>query len=134
MDITFTEEQIDLMEKILQEDFIDCGVNSVILIDMGGSIIAEVDTSGSGRDMYSIAALAAGNYGAVCAMAKMIGQNEFSLLFHRGEDESMHFSKISSNFLLITIFGHETSLGLVRLRSAETANKLEKILESSFSE
>ena len=44
--------------------------------------------------MYSLAALAAGNFGAVDAMAKIVGEEEFSLLFHKGEDENLHFSKV----------------------------------------
>lgn len=75
-----------------------------------------------------MAALAAGNFGAVSAMANMIGEQDFSLLFHKGEEESIHFSKVMEDFLLITIFGGDISLGFVRLKVTESIGKIGKIL------
>jgi predicted regulator of Ras-like GTPase activity (Roadblock/LC7/MglB family) len=62
-------------------------------------------------------------------MAKIIGEDEFSLLFHKGEKESIHFCKVMADFLLVTIFGKETSLGFLRLKVAEAVAKIRKTLE-----
>jgi predicted regulator of Ras-like GTPase activity (Roadblock/LC7/MglB family) len=62
-------------------------------------------------------------------MAKIIGEDEFSLLFHKGQKENIHFSKVSSEFLLITIFGNHVSLGFLRLKVTEAIEKIKKILE-----
>lgn len=113
----------------MQQDLIDLGVSCVFLIDMAGNVIANLDDGEMKHDIYSLAALAAGNFGAVSEMAKIIGEDEFSLLFHKGEKESIHFSKVMSDFLLVTIFGKETSLGFLRLKVAEAIGKLKKILE-----
>ncbi len=78
----------------------------------------------------SLAALAAGNFGAVSAMAQMSGAEDFSLLFHKGERESIHFSKVLNDFLLIIIFGHDICLCLLRLKVTESIEKIEKILKS----
>ena len=80
--------------------------------------------------MVAVAALAAGNFGAVSAMAKIVGEEEFSLLFHKGATANIHFSKVMADFLLVTIFGKETSLGFLRLKVAEAIGKIKKILES----
>jgi len=79
---------------------------------------------------YPLAALAAGNFGAVSTMAQMIGEKDFSLLFHKGEHECIHFSKVESDFLLVTIFDQKISLGFLRLKVAESITKIEKILGS----
>jgi len=128
---TFDKEQINSIDKILQEDLIEGGVHSVILIDMAGNIISDFDNGKKKHDVYSLAALAAGNFGAVSTMAKMIGEEDFSLLFHKGEEESIHFSKVTEDFLLITIFGSDMSLGFMRLKVNESIGKITKILESS---
>jgi predicted regulator of Ras-like GTPase activity (Roadblock/LC7/MglB family) len=128
---TFDKEQINSIDKILQEDLIEEGVHSVILIDMAGNIISDLDNGKKKHDVYSLAALAAGNFGAVSTMAKMIGEEDFSLLFHKGEEESIHFSKVMEDFLLITIFGSDMSLGFMRLKVNESIGKIKKILESS---
>jgi len=129
---TLNQEQLDQLEEVLQGDFSDLGVHCVSLIDMAGNIIANVDNGHMEHDIYSLAALAAGNFGAVSSMAKIIGEDEFSLLFHKGEKENIHFSKIMADFLLITIFGKEISLGFLRLKVAEATEKIATILGASY--
>jgi predicted regulator of Ras-like GTPase activity (Roadblock/LC7/MglB family) len=115
----FDKEQLTAIEDILDRDLIDLGVHSVFLIDMAGNIVATKETGHEEHDIYSLAALAAGNFGAVSTMAKLIG-----------EEESIHFSKVTSDFLLITIFGKELSLGFLRLKVAEATEKIVAILGS----
>jgi len=128
LEYTLSQEQIDSIDKILQEELLEGGVNSVILIDMAGNIISELNNGKKQHDVYSLAALAAANFGAVSAMANMIGEQDFSLLFHKGEEESIHFSKVMEDFLLITIFGSDISLGFVRLKVTASIGKIGKIL------
>jgi predicted regulator of Ras-like GTPase activity (Roadblock/LC7/MglB family) len=125
----FTPTQLSKIEAVLAQDLLDVGVHSVTLIDMAGNIISTVDNGENKRDLYSLAALAAGNFGAVSTMASLIGEEEFSLLFHKGKKESIHFSKVSDEFLLITIFGKEVSLGFLRLKVAEATDKLVELLK-----
>lgn len=130
MKYTLGQEQLDSMEEILQQHLIDVGVRCVFLIDMAGNIIVDKDNGKIKHDVYSLAALAAGNFGAVSAMAKIIGEGEFSLLFHKGKKENIHFNKISTEFLLITIFSNEISLGFLRLKVGEAVEKIKKILDN----
>lgn len=130
MSYTLGQEQLDGIEEILQRDLIDVGVRCVFLIDMAGNIIANRDNGKIKHDVYSLAALAAGNFGAVSAMAKIIGEGEFSLLFHKGKKENIHFNKIIAEFLLITIFSNDISLGFLRLKVNETVEKIKQILEA----
>ena len=129
MSYTLDQKQLDRIEDILKADLIDNGVRCVFLIDMAGNIVTNLDNGEKQHDIYSLAALAAGNFGAVSAMAKIIGENEFSLLFHEGKKENIHFNKISSEFLLITIFGNDISLGFLRLKVSESVDQLKGILE-----
>lgn len=119
-----SEEHLDRIEYILQENLIDKGVSCSLLIDMAGNIIANLNDSQKQVDIYSLAALAAGNYGAVRAMANIVGENDFFLLFHRGKDVNVHFKSILNDYLLITIFTHELSLGFLRLTVANAMRKI----------
>ncbi len=130
MEHTFDRQQLGDIEDILQKEFMELGVHCVVFIDMAGNIIATLDNGKMDHDVYSLAALAAGNFGAVSAMAKMVGEDEFSLLFHKGEKENLHFSKVMDDFLLISIFGVETSLGFLRLKVAKAIKEIAKIIEN----
>jgi predicted regulator of Ras-like GTPase activity (Roadblock/LC7/MglB family) len=129
LEYSLGHEQLNGIEEVLQEDLIDLGVNCVFLIDMAGNVIANLDNGKIKHDIYSLAALAAGNFGAVSEMAKIIGEDEFSLLFHKGEKESIHFSKVMTEFLLVTIFSKDISLGFLRLKVAEAIGKIKNILQ-----
>ena len=80
-------------------------------------------------DVYSFAALAAGNFATVDAMAKLVGEQEFSLLFHKGQDSNIHFSKIDDELLLISMFGKEISLGFLRLNVVDAIERIRGIWE-----
>ncbi len=130
MEYSLSQNQLDDMEQVLQKDFIDVGVHCVCLIDLAGNVIANVDNGDENYNIYSLAALAAGNFGAISAMAKIIGEEEFSLLFHKGKNRNIHFSKVMVDFLLVIIFGKEISLGFLRLKAADATDKIKKILMS----
>ena len=122
--VELDEKQLDAMENILSEELIDAGVQSLLLIDLAGNILISLNDGKAMHDVYSLAALAAGNFGAVSEIAKIIGETDFSLLFHKGEKESVHFSRVADNLLLITVFGKEVSLGFLRLKVAEVIKKI----------
>jgi len=124
----FGQKELDSIEEVLRQDFIDPGVHCVVLIDMAGNIVSSLDNGKMNHDIYSLAALAAGNFGAVSTMAKIIGEDDFSLLFHKGEKESIHFTRVNSDFLLVVIFGQDISLGFLRLKVTEALEKINNIL------
>lgn len=130
MSTIFGAEQLDAIQAILADDLIDVGVHSALLIDMAGNIIATLDNGASCHDIYALAALSAGNFGAVSSMAKILGEDSFTLLFHKGEKEHIYFSRVNEDFLLVTIFGNTLSLGYLRLKVTQTLDKLSEILGS----
>ncbi len=125
------QDQLENIDKTLKEELVDVGVECVILIDMAGNTIVKCDNGKCTVDTYSFAALAAGNYATVDAMAKLVGETEFSLLFHKGERASIHFSKVNEDLLLISMFDKELSLGFLRLKVVEVIEKIRAICEPS---
>ena len=124
----FNNNQIDKIDNILQKDLINSGVSCSILIDSAGNIITSLEDGCRQIDKDSIACLAAGNYGAVKAMANLMGTEDFASLFHMGKKMSIHLKNVSSEFLLINIFDQDLSLGLLRLKVLDVLLKVEKIL------
>ncbi len=124
----FNQNQLDTIDHLIHANLIESGLDHVIFIDLAGNAIAKHDNGKSQLDSTAFAALAAGNFAAVDAMAKLVGETEFSLLFHKGEKASIHFSKVTEDTILIVMFNKELSLGLVRLKVAETIEEINKTL------
>ncbi len=122
-----SQEQLEQIDVVLNEKLISLGVGCAIIIDMAGNIITAKDNGENKYDVYSFAALAAGNFATVDAMAKLVGEEEFSLLFHKGQDSNIHFAKIDDELLLISMFGKEISLGFLRLNVVDAIEKIRVI-------
>ncbi len=123
----FNKNQLEAIDKVIQTNLIEAGIDHVIFMDMAGNTIAKHDNGKNKLDSIAFAALAAGNFAAVDAMAKLVGESEFSLLFHKGEKSSIHFSKANEDTLLITMFNKDISLGLVRLKVSEVLKQINQI-------
>jgi predicted regulator of Ras-like GTPase activity (Roadblock/LC7/MglB family) len=127
----YNENQLNAIDNAIQNNLISIGIDHVIYMDMSGNAIAKHDSGKTALDSTAFAALAAGNFAAVDAMAKLVGESEFSLLFHRGERSSIHFSKVTEDTLLISMFNKEISLGIMRLKVAATIEEINTILSKS---
>ena len=126
-----SQEQLEKIDQILTENLVKIGVDCVIVIDMAGNIITANEKGKNKYDVYSFAALAAGNFATVDAMAKLVGEQEFSLLFHKGTESNIHFSKIDDELLLITMFGKNISLGFLRLNVVEAIDRIKKLWQNN---
>ncbi len=126
------EDESRLIIKIIEKLLVDSNAISVFLVDKDGQLLA---SSGDTRDIdsTSLASLTAGNIAATGGLAKLIGEKEFSILFHEGEKENLHISIIDQRVILVIIFDSRSSLGLVRLRvkkaGAELSGSIRKVVE-----
>ena len=126
-DLILTGPTLELAKNKIDKSLIAAGVHTVLLIDQAGNIVASCGKNSRDLDVTSLAALAAANFGATSQIAKLIGEDDFSLLFHKGKKDSIHFAKVGKDMILVTIFGDDVSLGLVRLRVAELSQSIEQI-------
>ncbi len=126
-DLVLTAPVLEEARIQIENALIKAGVHTVLLIDEAGNIVASCGRESERLDTTSLAALAAANFGATSEIARLIGEDDFSLLFHKGKKDSIHFARVCGNLILITIFGDEVSLGLVRLRVAQLAETIRKV-------
>jgi predicted regulator of Ras-like GTPase activity (Roadblock/LC7/MglB family) len=94
------------------------------LMDKNGQSIASSGVVGE-TDHSALASLAAGNVAATEGLAALIGEDEFSTLFHEGRHDSLHISLIANKVILLVIFDEHSSLGLVKLRVQQRLTDLE---------
>jgi predicted regulator of Ras-like GTPase activity (Roadblock/LC7/MglB family) len=97
-------------------------------VDKDGQLVASCGDE-EGIDSTSLASLTAGNIAATGGLAKLLGQKEFSILFHQGEKENIHISLIGGRMILVVIFDTQSTLGLVRLRAKKAGEELNEIFQ-----
>ncbi len=78
-------------------------------------------------DMQAVSALVAGSYAATREMARLLGEDEFSVLFHQGRRDNIQLTLVGDRTILATVFDERTTIGMVRLYAKEAADKLQKI-------
>ena len=121
-------ERIDIcLNKMISSSF----AHAVILIDRSGQLIAH-NGEAPDIDLAALSALTAANFGATIEIARLLGEEEFTLLFHKGKSENVYFSAIGEHAIMVTLFDDRTSLGLIRLRINQIVGELSKLLVSIF--
>jgi predicted regulator of Ras-like GTPase activity (Roadblock/LC7/MglB family) len=125
--ILLREQQYHRIKAVLARLRMDAAARVVVLVDKDGQEIAIQGEVGD-LDTTSLASLAAGNVAATGGMAQLIGEKEFPTLSHEGEKESIHISVIG-RLLLVVVFDERSSLGLVKLRSKQVAQKIYAMID-----
>src|SRR6266498_825062 len=128
-DLVMYEEEFKLLDAELQRLLQQANAKVVFLVDKNGQLIAATGET-ENLDTTSLASLTAGNIAATGGLAKLLGEKEFSILFHEGEKDNLHISLIGDRVILVVIFDNRTSLGLVRLRVKRASDSLSRIFES----
>ena len=127
-DLVLYDEEFQRIKEALQRLRQDANANVVFLVDKNGQQIAATGDLSS-LDTTSLASLTAGNVAATDGLARLIGEKEFSILFHEGEKDNIHISIVAQRVILVVIFDERSSLGLVRLRVRRATAELDKIFE-----
>jgi predicted regulator of Ras-like GTPase activity (Roadblock/LC7/MglB family) len=127
-DLVLYDEEFRKIKDSLNRLAADANANVVFLVDKNGQQIAAVGDLQT-LDTTSLASLTAGNVAATDGLARLIGEREFSILFHEGERDNIHISIVAQRVILVVIFDERTSLGLVRLRVRRAMAELDRIFE-----
>src|SRR5215203_3089880 len=127
-DMIMYEEEFQQIRVILQKLKEDANAKMVFLVDKNGQQIA-YNGDINNLDTTSLASLTAGNVAATDGLARLIGEKEFSVLFHEGERDNIHISLVAQRVILVVIFDEKSALGLVRLRVKKASQELERTFE-----
>lgn len=123
-DLVIHDEDHTRFSRVLDRLRTDSNAKLTFLIDRNGQQIARAGEL-DGIDPTSLASLTAGNVAATDGLAKLIGENEFSILFHEGERDNLHISLVGNRGVLVILFDERSSLGLVRLRVRKATSELD---------
>src|SRR4030066_1576512 len=127
-DLVMYDEEFKQIDTELNRLLAQANAKVVFVVDKNGQLIAATGET-ENLDTTSLASLTAGNIAATGGMAKLLGEKEFSILFHEGQRDNIHISIIGQRVILGVIFDQRSSLGLVRLRVKKAGEELALIFE-----
>src|SRR5580765_1614540 len=124
------EEDAQRINGVLLHFLGESGAMEALLIDRSGQLLAGGGTSRS-LDTVSLSALAAGAFSSTAAMARLVGEPEFTMLFHQGIKENIHVAAVDDQAILLAVFDHRTTVGMVRLFAKEATAAIGTVLAES---
>ncbi len=126
--LVFYREDIARIDEILG-DFLDASAaKCALLVDKEGHMVTKRGNTSS-FDLDTICALVAGSFAATKEMARLLGETEFTVMFHQGKRDNIQLALVGDRTLLTVIFDDKTTLGMVRLYANETAKELTEVFE-----
>jgi len=125
------EEDYWAINTTLQELLKNSNATSVMLLDKTGQMISNVGEEPR-FDLHSFASLCAADFEANAQLANLIGEQDFSTLYHQGSNESMYLARVAGTIILVILFDKKTTLGLVRLRAKKAVDNLDTVLRRLF--
>jgi len=125
------EPEYEALLSALRKLLVDASGKVAFLVDKDGTLLASAGDA-VGFDTTSLASLAAGNIAATGGLANLIGEKEFSILFHEGERDNMHLSVVADRLILVVVFDRRSSVGLVRLRVRQATARFTEIMAAAL--
>lgn len=116
------------LQAILSKMQKDLRAALVLLIDRAGHEIAS-DGNGLSTDLTALASLAAANLAATEELARMVGETEFSIIYHQGRHRSIHISDVVRKYSLVLVFDDSVSMGMVRWKVRRATGLLAEVFQ-----
>ena len=113
-----------LLNTFVGETHVDCAV----LCDRSGRLLIKTGDTGA-MDNVTFASLVAGDFAASDQLARLLGEEEFSSLYHAGDARSMYLADVSGFSILAAVFDGRTTLGMIRLKSRAIVPRLIELFE-----
>ncbi len=123
------EEEITQIEALISKMLRSAEAKCALLVDKDGHLITRQGFTHS-LDTTALAALLAGSFASTKEIARLVGEPEFSVLFHQGKKDHIHMNLVGERSILVVIFDDRTTIGMVRLYAKEAAAELTKIFET----
>lgn len=128
---SFTEDDFGEITQSLQRFLHDSNARCALLVDRTGQLVATVGEQPN-FDATAFATLTAADFSANDQLARLIGESDFTTLFHQGERESMYLADVARRVILVVLFDNRTTLGLVRLKMKQAVDDLTELFTRVF--
>ena len=128
---SFEEQDARRIDQLLHAFLHESNARCALLVDRTGQLIT-IAGERPAFDSTAFASLAAADFSANDQLASMIGEQEFSSLFHQGEKESMYLADVAKRVILVVLFDDRATLGMIRIKIRNVVRELSVVFTELF--
>jgi len=118
---------LERINRLLHTFVSEAGARCALLLDRNGRPLTAFGDTGE-LDEASFASLAAADFDASDELAGLLGEREFTALYHQGVHGSLYLSEVAGAAILAAVFDRRTTLGMVRLKTRQVVPHLVALL------
>ena len=113
-DMIIFPEDIERLDGILVPLIAKAKLLLAVLINRDGRILTH-QGSLTHVDVVSLAALVAGSTASTLAIANLVGESEFSAIYHQGKNRHIYIDALDDNTYLSVVFDDKTNVDRVKV-------------------
>ena len=121
--LVFYSQDVDQLDGELDSFLELSGARAALLIDREGHLVTRrgepIQSS-----VESISALIAGSFAATREMARLLGEDEFTALFHQGRKDNLQLTLVGQRTILAVLFDETTTIGMISV--VRSTSKIER--------
>lgn len=130
-DMILFPEDIERLDGILLPLSGKAKLLLAVLINRDGRIITH-QGSLEKVDVQSLAALVAGATASTLAIANIVGETEFSAMFHQGRERNIYIDALDENTYLAVVFDGQTNIDRVKVFIRQFERELKEALAAVY--
>jgi predicted regulator of Ras-like GTPase activity (Roadblock/LC7/MglB family) len=108
-----------------------CALKTAAVVTRDGSLVTDRGDT-SYLDTTALAALLGGMFSATREVARMVGEEHFSILLQQGEKRHIHISLIGDEFMLTCVFEDVAKIGMLRVQTRRVSPRIGELASVGF--
>jgi predicted regulator of Ras-like GTPase activity (Roadblock/LC7/MglB family) len=109
-------DDVRRFDELLTTFIAETRCRSAFLVDRAGRLLTSAGER-DGLDEVTLASLASAGFSASNQLAALLGEEEFTSLYHHGAERSMFLADIAGAAVLAVLFDARATLGMVRIKT-----------------
>lgn len=126
-----SEEIIRAVEQSMAKYLKDSRAHCVLLLAKSGHLINQAGFTAN-FNVQSISALIGGIFTSTQALAKLVAEDKFKVMFQEGKNWNVYFCLIADQFILATVFDKSTVVGMIRHAAGEADREMSPVLAKAI--
>ena len=125
------DEQLTRINEVIGRLLKEGDAKCALVVNRDGRTITKQGFTRN-MDTDQLGALVAGAFSATSRVASLLGEPEFSVMFHQGKHDHIHITLIDDRTLLVVTFDDRTTVGMVRLVTKAICDSLAEVLKEIY--